>query len=381
LSPALRLRQNEIRLFSVPKPMSHSRSFQSCSTVYPQGSSRVSRQSPSAAPRCGIATLTCLVLGAGLTLQAPDVTAQAAAPGAWPAKPLRWIIPWPPGGGADVIGRLSAQRLSDALGQTIVVENRAGASGQIGTEAAARSAPDGYTLFQGNTTTLSINPGMFAKLPYDPIRDFAPVSLINLAPMIVIVHPSLPVQSIGDLVALAKKRPGQLNYASAGLGSSSHLAAEMFRARTGTDLVHVPYKGAAPAMSDLLTGQVPVMFSDVITPLPHIRSGKLRAITVLGRNRIAQLPEVQTVAEQRGPGDLEVGSWTGLLVPAGTPREIVMRLNSELARIGASRDFRERLIQSGGGPVHTSPEEFSAFLKADLARFTRAIKDSGAKVE
>lgn len=361
--------------------MSHSLSSPAGSTVWSQASSRFSWPSPPAKPQREIAIAACLVLAAGLTLQAPAVTAQPAASGAWPAKPLRWIIPWPPGGGADVIGRLTVQRLSDALGQAIVVENRAGASGQIGTEVAARSAPDGYTLFQGNTTTLSINPGMFSKLRYDPIRDFAPVTMINLAPMIVIVHPSLPVKSIGDLIALAKKRPGQLNYASAGPGSSSHLTAEMFRAQTGTDLVHVPYKGAAPAMADLLSGQVPVMFSDVITPLQHIRSGKLRAITVLGRNRIAQLPEVQTVAEQRGPGDLEVGSWTGLLMPAGTPREIVMRLNTELAKIGATPDFRDRLIQSGGGPVHTSPEEFAAFLKKELARFTRAIRDSGARLE
>lgn len=336
---------------------------------------------PPAKPACRSRAAPALALLAVIAALPVPTQAQPAAAGAWPAKPLRWLIPWPPGGGADVIGRLTAQRLSDALGQTIVVENRAGASGQIGTEVAARAAPDGYTLFQGNTTTLSINPGMFRKLPYDPIRDFAPVTLINLAAMIVIVHPSLPVKSIGELIALAKKRPGQLNYASAGPGSSSHLTAEMFRAQTGTDLVHVPYKGAAPAMADLLSGQVPVMFSDIITPLAHIRAGKLRAITVLGRNRIAQLPDVQTVSEQKGPGDLEVGSWTGLLVPAGTPREIVMRLNAELAKITASRDFRERLIESGGGPVHTSPEEFAAYLKTELARYTRAVRDSGAKVE
>ncbi len=334
------------------------------------------------APRsCAIPPSRAALLLAALAVLPCPLLAQTPAPGAWPTKPLRWIIPWPPGGGADVIGRLTAQRLSDQLGQPVVVENRAGASGQIGAEAAARAAPDGYTLFQGNTTTLSINPGMFSRLPYDPIRDFAPVTLINLAPTIVIVHPSLPVRSIGELVALAKKRPGQLNYASAGPGSSAHLTAEMFRAQTGTDLVHVPYKGAAPAMADLLSGQVPIMFSDIITPLAHIRAGRLRAITVLGRNRIAQLPDVQTVIEQKGPGDLEVASWTGLLVPAGTPREIVLRLNTEVAKIVAARDFRERLIESGGGPVHTSPEEFGAYLQKELARYLRAIRDSGAKVE
>jgi len=320
-------------------------------------------------------------LGALFAMLALFAPVTVFAQPAWPAKPLRWIIPWPPGGGADVIGRLTAQRLSDLLGQPVVVENRAGASGQIGTEFAARAAADGYTLFQGNTTTLSINPGMFSKLPYDPIRDFAPVSLINLAPMIVVVHPSLPVKTIGELVALAKRRPGQLNYASAGPGSSAHLTAEMFRAQTGTDLVHIPYKGAAPAMADLLSGQVPVMFSDILTPLPHIRAGRLRAITVLGRQRIPQLPDVQTVMEQKGPGDLEVGSWTGLLVPAGTPREIVTRLNGEIARIIATRDFREALIEAGGGPIHNSPEAFAAFLKSEQALYARAIKDSGAKID
>jgi len=321
------------------------------------------------------------VLSALFAMLAVLAPATVSAQSAWPAKPLRWIIPWPPGGGADVIGRLTAQRLSDQIGQPVVVENRAGASGQIGTEFAARAAPDGYTLFQGNTTTLSINPGMFNKLPYDPIRDFAPVSLINLAPMIVVVHPSLPVKTIGELVALAKRRPGQLNYASAGPGSSAHLTAEMFRAQTGTDLVHIPYKGAAPAMTDLLSGQVPVMFSDILTPLPHIRAGRLRAITVLGRQRIPQLPDVQTVTEQKGPGDLEVGSWTGLLVPAGTPREIVTRLNGEIAKIVATREFREVLIEAGGGPIHNSPEAFAAFLKREQAVYARAIKDSGAKID
>ena len=259
----------------------------------------------------------------------------AAAGGAcaqtWPAKPIRLIVPFPPGGGNDILARTVGRKLTEAVAQQVVIDNRGGAGGNIGAETAAHAVADGYTLFLGGIGSHGTNPGLQAKLPYDPVRDFAPITLIASAPLIVVVHPSLPVKSIAELVQYAKARPGQLNFASSGGGSIAHLAPEMLNAMAHVKLTHVPYKGTAPALVDLLSGQVQLMMNSAVSMLSQLRGGKLRAIAATGARRLAALPELPTVAESGVPG-YEVASWYGLLAPAQTPRAIVDRLNRDLAR-------------------------------------------------
>jgi len=299
---------------------------------------------------------------------------------AYPTKPIRLIVPLPPGGGNDTIARLVAQEITAPLGQQIVVDNRPGAGGLVGTEAAAKSPPDGYTLLLGNVAGLTIIPNIRKKTPYDPLKDFQPVSLIATAPLLVVVHPSLPVKSIKDLIALAKKRPGDLNFASNGLGSSTHFATEMFMIMTGAKMVHVPYKGLSLAMTDLLSGQVQIMFSSAVAMLPHVKGGRLRAIAMTGARRSAAIPDVPTVAEVGVP-DYEAGSWYGILAPAGTPVPIVERLNREIVAATKSAKIQERLIGEAVIPVGSSPDEFTAHIKKELARMARVVKESGVKFE
>ncbi len=313
---------------------------------------------------------------------APSLGNQAVAQPAptYPTKSVRLIVPLAPGGGNDTIARLIGQKITPALGQQIVVDNRAGAGGIIAAEMVARSPADGYTLLLGNVAVLTIIPNAQKKVPYDALKDFAPVSLIASAPLLVVVHPSLPVSSIRQLVILAKARPEAINYASNGMGSSTHLATAMFAMMTGVSMVHVPYKGLALAMTDLLSGQVPLMFSSAVAMLPHVKNGKLRAIAMTGAKRTPALAEVPTVAEAGVPG-YESGSWYGIVVPAHTPRAIVERLNKEIVAAVRSQEIQERLGKEAVTPVGNSPEEFSAHISAEFVRMARVMREAKIVLE
>ncbi|HEU0290805.1 MAG TPA: tripartite tricarboxylate transporter substrate binding protein [Burkholderiales bacterium] len=296
----------------------------------------------------------------------------------YPTKPIRLIVPLAPGGGNDTIARLIGQKIQGPLGQQVVVENRPGAGGLIGAELVAKAPPDGYTLLLGNAAQLTVIPNVQANAPYSPTRDFAPVSLIASAPLLVVVHPSLPVRSIKQLVALAKAQPDQLNYASNGFGSTTQFATELFKLMTGTRMEHVPYKGLSLAMVDLVSGRVHLMFSSAVAMLPTVKEGKLRAIAMTGSKRSQAIPDIPTVAES-GVKDFESGSWYGILAPAGTPRPIVERLNREIIVSVKSQDIQDRLVHEAVIPIGSSPEEFSAHIKKEFGRAARVIKESGAK--
>ena len=298
----------------------------------------------------------------------------------YPAKPVRLVVPQAPGGGNDTIARLIGQKLSQTLKQQVLVDNRAGAGGLIAAEHVAKSPPDGYTLLLGNVATLAIIPNVQKKIPYDPLKDFEPVSLIATAPLLVVVHPSLPVTSVKQLIALAKAKPGQLNYASNGVGSSTHLATELFKVLTGTDMTHVPYKGLGPATTDLLSGQVQLMFSSAVAMVPHVKANRLRPIAITGAKRSSALPEIPTVSEA-GVRDYEAGSWYGILAPAGTDRAIVDRLAREIAAATRTPEIQDRLGNEGVIPVGGTPAEFAAHIRREHARVAKVVKTSGAKFE
>lgn len=297
----------------------------------------------------------------------------------YPTRPIRMIVAYPPGGGTDIVGRMIAQKLSENLGQTVVVDNRGGATGNIGTELAARATPDGYTLLMGNVAPNAINVSLFKKLPYDPVKDFAPVSLAAVTPNILVVQPSLPVKTVKDLIALAKSKPGTLNFPSAGIGSSSHLAGEMLKTMAGIDMVHVPYKGGGPALIALLSGQVQIMFATLPAAMPHVKSGKLRPVAVTTSRRSQALPELPTIAESGVPG-YEAATWYGLLAPAGTPKAIVGRLHAEIVKILAT-DTRQLLMAQGFEPAGSSPSEFASYIKTEIVKWAKVIKDAGIRPE
>jgi tripartite-type tricarboxylate transporter receptor subunit TctC len=312
--------------------------------------------------------LVCLI--AALPLGAQD----------YPRRPVRLIVPFPPGGGNDIVARAVAQELGKSLGQQLVVDNRAGAGGAIGAELAARSPADGYTLFLGGVGSHVVNPSLHAKLSYDPIRDFAPVTLIASAPSVLVVNPSLQATSIAEFTALAKANPGKLNYASNGNGSSAQLAAVLYESMAGVRMVHVPYKGVAPALVDLMSGEVQLMFGTLVAILPHIKAGRLRALAVTGRNRSAPLPEVPTLAESGLPG-YEAGSWYGILAPAGTPGAIVARLNAEINAAIRQPEVRERLAAEGAEVLGGTPGDFASHIKAELSRMGRLMREAGVRME
>jgi tripartite-type tricarboxylate transporter receptor subunit TctC len=297
---------------------------------------------------------------------------------AYPTRPVRFILPFPPGGGTDILGRLIAERLSANLGQPVVTENRGGAGGNVGAEAAARSAPDGYTLVLV-APSLAISPTLYSKLNYDPVRDFAPVSLVATVPNVMITQASLPAQ-LQEFIAYAKSKPGELNFGSGGAGTSNHLAGELFNLVTGAKLVHVPYKGVNLAMQDVLAGNVHLVFIGIPAAAPHIKAGKLRALALVAPQRSSALPDVPTVAEA-GLRDFEVTTWYGVLAPAGTPRPIVMRLNSELVKILQSADMKERLAATGTEPLTSTPEEFSAYIRCEIAKWGDVIRRAGVKAD
>ena len=298
----------------------------------------------------------------------------------YPSKPIRLIVPFAAGGGNDNVARLVGKRLADSLGQPVVIDNRPGAGGVLGAELAAKAAPDGYTLFLGGVGSHAINPNLHEKLPYDPIRDFAPVALLAQAPLVLVVHPSVPAGSFPEFVAYARANPGRLNFASNGNGSSSQLAAVMFDSMAGVDMVHVPYKGLSPALADLLSGQVQLMFSSVVAILPHIKAGKLRGLAVTGARRLASMPELPTIAESGFPG-YEASSWYGILAPAGTPREIVAKLNAELSKALEQPEVRSSLLAEGAEPAGGSPERFAAHIRSEKERLGKLIRDAKIRLE
>ena len=300
---------------------------------------------------------------------------------AYPSKPIRLVVPYPAGGPLDIMARAIGQKLTEAWHQPVVVDNRAGAGGNIGADLVAKSAPDGYTLLMGAVATQAINPALYSKIPYDPIKDFAPVALVAQVPNILVVNPSVPVKSVKELIEFARAKPGTLNFASGSTGSTGHLAGELFNTMAGVKMVHIPYKGAAPAMADLLSGQVQLMFDNLASSLPNVKAGKLRALAVTTLARSPAMPDLPTIAESGLPG-FDLTTWFGLLVPAGTPHDIVVKLNAEIVRALNSKDMRERLEKMGAEPPpDNTPEHFAAFIRSEAAKYAKVVKASGARVD
>jgi tripartite-type tricarboxylate transporter receptor subunit TctC len=311
------------------------------------------------------------------TAAAAQSSAKEAA--AYPSRPIRFVVPFLAGGPSDVMARTLGQKMNQAWGQTVVVDNRAGAAGIIGADLVAKSAPDGYTLLMaqvGDTISMSL----YSKLPYNLERDFAPISLVGQTPFILVTHPALAAKNVQELVALAKAKPGALSFGSGGTGVASHLAGELFKSTAGIDVVHVPYKGQAPATADLLGGQISFMFNNPITSLPHIKAGKMRALAVSTGKRFSGLPDVPTVAES-GFAGFDVGFWLGTLAPAGTPRAIIDKLNTEMVKILRMPDVVERLAAMGVEVIGNTPDEFARIIKADVVKWGKVVRDSGAKAD
>lgn len=315
------------------------------------------------------------ILGLLITglLPADAVMAQA-----YPVKPVRIVVAYAPGGGTDVMARLFAPKFAEALGQPFVVENRPGFGGNIGTELVAKAAPDGYTLLM-TTAAHAINVSLYGKVGYDPVRDFAPITLVSAAPNMLSSHPSLPVKTLKDLVAMAKARPGELSYASPGGGTPQHLAMELFRHMAGIQVTHIPYNGGGPSVIASLGGQVPVLASSLPTALPHARAGKLRPLAVTSAARSQLAPDYPTVDEAAGLKGYEANVWFGLFAPAGVPANVINRLNAEVEKLEQQKELRERLTTLGFDPVRNTPEQFLQLLKADVAKWGKVVRDAGAK--
>ncbi len=299
----------------------------------------------------------------------------------YPNKPIRIIVGFAPGGGSDILARLLGPKLTESWGQPVIVDNRPGAGGIVATEMVAKAAPDGYTLVMGYIGTNAVNPSLYTKLPYDAEKDFAPVALVAAFPNVLVVHPSAPVHSVKELIAYAKSKPGQLNYASGGIGTAPHLAGAYFCTMAGVEMVHVPYKGSGPALTELLGGHVSLMFNTMIQTLPHVKAGALRPLGVTSGKRSVAIPDLPTIAEAGLPGYDMVG-WFGLLAPAKTPKEIVTKLNAEVVKILNMPDVKERLSSQGSEPTGiTTPEQFGAFIKSEIAKWAKVVKSSGMRVE
>lgn len=298
----------------------------------------------------------------------------------YPSKPVRLVVPFPPSGGNDVFARLVAQKLSEAWKQQVLVENRPGAGGSVGTELVAKATPDGYTLLLGHTGTLAINPALYTKLGYEPSRDFAPISLLASAPLVLVANPNSSIRSVADILAQAKANPEKLNYASSGSGTGSHLSGELLQSLSGVKLTHVPYKGTAQAMTDVLGGQVPIMFSVISPALPQIRAGKLRAVAVTSAQRMPQLPDVPTVAESGLPGYESTLAY-GILAPRGTPDPVLAEIHAQIARITATREFRERVDFEGAVVIDGTPAEFAALIRVQGEKWGKVIRAVGIRPE
>ncbi len=316
-----------------------------------------------------------LLLLLALAVSMSDACAQAS----YPTRSIRFIVPYPPGGPTDLMARSMSGRLSEALGQTVVVDNRAGAGGNVGAEIAAKSPPDGYTLLMGAISTHSINASLYSKLAFDPVKDFAPVTQASIIPLVINAHPSLPVANVKELIALAKKNPGQLSYGSSGNGGGTHLAGELFKLMTGTNLQHVPYKGLNPATIDVIGGNIPLVFNDLTTAIQPYKAGRIKIIGVSTPKRVPQIPEVATI-DETVPG-YEAYTWFGVLVPAGTPQTIVDRLSRESMKILQSDEIKKRFAEVGAEPVGNTPQQFADFMAAETAKWAKVVKASGARVD
>jgi len=312
-------------------------------------------------------------VAAGAAFVVTSATAQN-----YPARPIRMIVPFAPGGGGDIVGRLLAQKMSEGLGKPLVIDNRGGAGGTIGTELAVKALADGYTVLLGNVGPLALSPSLYPQLTYDAVRDLAPVSMVASFPNVLVANISLPARSIQELVALIKSRRGKMNFGSAGTGTSTHLAAELFKAVARLDIVHVPYKGGAAALTDVIAGQVAYYFGSLPSSLPLARAGKVQALAVTSLRRSSAAPEIPTIAESGYPG-FETAAWYGVLVPIGTPREIVMRLNrATIAALGAA-EVKERLVQEGSEPMGSSPAQFGAYIKSEIEKWSKVVREANIK--
>jgi len=319
---------------------------------------------------------------AGLVAAGVLITFGAAPSSAqdYPSKPIRLVVPYPPGSGTDIVGRLLAQRLGESLGQQVYVDNRPGAGATVGTAFVAKGTPDGYTILMADLGPLAIGPSFYRQLPYDPIKELAPISQVAVLPFVLVVHPSVPANNVPELIALAKAKPGQLNYASVGNGTAVHLATELFRQIAGIDIVHIPYKGSAPALTDLVAGRTSMMFVNVLSVRGFLESGQLRAVAIGTAERSPAMPEVPTVAESTQP-NFRAGVWFGLLAPAETPRAIIDRLNAETVRVLQTPDFKAKLIEQGAESVPSSAEQFSALIQAEITKWADVIRSSGVRME
>jgi tripartite-type tricarboxylate transporter receptor subunit TctC len=308
------------------------------------------------------------------------LTPAPASAQAYPTKPIRLVVPFPAGGPLDVTARAIGQKLSEAWGQPVVIDNRPGAGGNIGADLVAKSAPDGYTILEGALSTHAVNVSLYGKMPYDPLKDFAPITLVATTPNVLVLNPSLPVHSVPELVAYAKAHPGALSFGSGSNGSAGHLAGELFKMEAGVDMVHVPYKGAAPALQGLLAGDTQLMFDNLASSTPQLKAGKLRALAVTTARRTALMPELPTLAESGLPG-FDIYTWWGFLAPAGTPKEIIAKWNSEVVRILSTPEMKAFFAQQGAEPAPTTPEQFADLIRSEIPKYAKIVKASGAKVD
>ncbi len=315
----------------------------------------------------------CAGMAAGLT--AFGVAAQS-----FPSKPVKLVVPFPPGGSLDAAGRAIADKLTQMWGQSVVVENKPGAGGNIGADFVAKSPADGYTVVMGALSTHAVNPSLYPKMPYDAAKDFAPISLVAITPNVLVVNPSLPVNSVKDLIAYAKANPGKLSFGSGSNGSAGHLAGELFKVDTGTDMVHIPFKGGAPALQALLAGDTQFMFDNLANSMPQVKAGKLKALAVTTAKRSSLVPELPTMAEAGVPG-FDISTWFGIMAPAGTPPDVIAKWNADMVKVLNSPDMREKMTAQGAEPTPTTPAEFSAFIARELEKYARIVKASGAKVD
>jgi tripartite-type tricarboxylate transporter receptor subunit TctC len=313
---------------------------------------------------------------AGLLLSFPLL----AAGQAYPSKPIRLVVPFPPGGSLDVIARAIGQKLTEAWGQSVVIDNRPGAGGNIGADLVAKSAPDGYTILEGALSTHAVNVSLYAKMPYDPIKDFAPITLVAVTPNVLVLNTSFPVNSVPELLAYARANPGKLSFGSGSNGSAGHLAGELFKTEAGVDMVHIPYKGGAPALQALLAGDTQLMFDNLANSAAQLKAGKLKALAVTTAKRSSLIPELPTLSETGLPG-FDIYTWWGFMAPAGTPKEIVAKWNAEVTRILNSPEMKAFFAQQGAEPAPDSPEQFAALIKSEITKYAKIVKQSGAKVD
>jgi len=315
-----------------------------------------------------------VIVSVVLAAMPPLATAQA-----YPAKPIRWISPWPAGGANDIFSRAIGQKIGESLGQQVLVDNRPGAAGTIGSDIAAKAPADGYTLVMGSSPTHAIAPALYPALPYDPLRDFSAVTLVGSVPNVLVLHPSVPAKTVKEFIAVAKARPGKLNFASTGNGTSQHLSAELFKFMAGLDMVHIPYKGTAPALTELVAGQVDLAFENMPALIPHIQAGRLRALAVTTTKRSAVMPELPTIAEAALPG-YDASVWFGVFAPAGTPRPVIDRLHGEILKALQTQDLKSRMIAMGTDVSGMGPDDFSAYVRKEIPKWANLVKAAGVKV-